>query len=238
LKQTAIRAGFQRYKHQNVLKRLPAFIFLPFSEEDSINGLAEKHGSEIRKIYYFIRKNPEKFEEFVRLLTLPVFFDIIKKFESSDKTGKSRRRVRLIADDTKSEKFGKKTEMIHKMFDPSKKRYIMGYNYVFLIAVSGDIVLPLSLLLWLPKEHPDHRTENDIVAKEILCIKEECEKQCFDLKEVGFVFDSAYCVQKVIKAAQKSGLRTITKPKNIHKFEYEGENLTPKQICEKTVDRN
>lgn len=238
LKQTAIRANFQWHKYQDTLKWLPLFIFIPFLEEDSINGLAEKHGSEIRKLYYLIRKNPEKFEEFVRLLTLPVFFGIMKKFESSNETERSRNRVRLIIDDTGSEKFGKKMEMIHKMFDPSKKQYIMGYNYVFFIAKSGNITIPLSFLLWLPKGHPDHLTKNDIAANEILRINRECEKKCYDLKKVEFVFDSAYCVQKVIKAAQKTGITIITKPKNNHKFKYEDMNFTPKEIYEKTADLN
>lgn len=233
LRTAVIRAGFPYHKSPGLYQWLPAFVFLPFSEENSISELAERHGRKLRGLYDLLRKYPDAFEKFVRVLTRPLFFEILSSFGLSDATGKSRRRVRIIIDDTKSEKFGKRMEFIHKLYDHSKKRYIMGYSYVLMIVSSGDMIFPLSFVLWLPEGHPDHRSKNDIARDELIKLKSECDKKGFDLGETEFLTDSGYCVQKVIRPARNAGLRIITKPANTHKFGFGNEKLTPKEIIGK-----
>ncbi|MDM8538810.1 transposase [Desulfobacterales bacterium HSG17] len=213
------------------------FILLPFLEEDSLNELSEKPGLKLRKLYKILIRHSDAFEKLLRMLTLPIFFELMDKFNKSDETGKSRRRIRIIFDDTNVEKYGKCMEFIHKLFDHAKDRYIMGYNYVLLLAVSDDMVFPLSFVLWLPKEHPDYRSKNDIARDEILHLEKECDKNGYCLEEVEILFDSAYCVPKVMKTANDAGLRIVTKSGNTHKFEFEGEQLTPSEIIEKVKDR-
>ncbi len=171
------------------------------------------------------------------MLAMPLFFDFLREFSLSDATAQSRRRIRIIFDDTKVEKFGKYMEFIHKLFDHTKDRYIMGYNYVLMLAVSGDMAVPLSFVLWLPAKHPDHRSKNDIARDEIIRLKKACDRQGYDLGEVELLFDSAYHVQKVMNAADTAGFRVVSKADNRYKFEFEGELLKPSEVIEKVALR-
>ena len=232
-----IQARFPYHKYPLLYKWLWVFIMLPFFEEDSLNDLSEKHGKPLRKLYGLLRRHPETFEKFVHLFSLPLFFELLKDFHVANATSRSRQRLKLIVDDTKAEKFGKCMEFLHKLYDHTKDDYIMGYNYVLVLVVSGTIVFPLSFILWLPKESPNYRSKNDIIRDEINALHTICKNRGQELTEVEFLGDSAYCVQKVLAAADKAGLRIITKPGNNHKFEFEGESLTPKEIIEKVKKR-
>ncbi len=113
----------------------------------------------------------------------------------------------------------------------------MGYNYVLMPAVSGDMAVPLSFILWLPAWHAEHRSKNDIARDEIIRLKTACDRQGYDLGEVELLFDSAYHVQKVMNAADTAGFRAVSKADNRYKFEYEGEHLKPSEIIEKIALR-
>lgn len=236
LKNLVISAGFPYHKDPLSYQRIWVFIMLPFMEEESLADLALRHGSELKKLYIILNRYPESFEKLLHLMSIPVLVTLLREFDLSDETEKSRRRIRIIIDDTKSEKFGKHMEFIHKLFDPAKKRYITGYNYIFMIAASGDTVFPLFSVLWIPNTHPGHRSRNDIAADEILKLKTACERHGCNFEETEILFDSAYCVQKVVIAAENAGFRLITKVGNTHKFEFGGELLTPGQITEKIKD--
>ncbi|MEZ4524756.1 MAG: hypothetical protein R2941_02400 [Desulfobacterales bacterium] len=127
---------------------------LPFMEEESLADLALRHGSELKKLYIILNRHPESFEKLSHLVSIPVFVRLFREFDLSNETEKSRRRIRIIVDDTKSEKFGNHMEFIHKLSDHAKKRCITGYNYIFVIAASGDTVFPLSAVLWIPETSP------------------------------------------------------------------------------------
>lgn len=68
-------------------------------------------------------------------------------------------------------------------------------------------------------------------------LKQESENRGYSLNQVEITFDSAYCKQKVIKAAKQAGLTFVTKPNNNHLFEFEGQQLSPKEIIQKVKDR-
>jgi len=233
LRKLIIRAGFPYHKAPHYYERLWVFIMLPFMEEESPAELTAKHGKELKNIYPVLNKYPHAYDKVVRLLSMPLLFNLISKFDNSDETGKSRSRIRIIIDDTIAEKFGKNMEFIHKLFDHAEDRYIKGYNYILLLAVSGETVFPLSFVLWLPKTHTDYRSRNDIAADEIMKLKSACENRSLNLEEAELLSDSAYCVQKVVNIATDAGFRVITKAGNTHKFEYSGEDLTPREIIEK-----
>lgn len=233
LKNLVISAGFPYHKNPLLYERLWVFIMLPFMEEESLAELTLKHGSELKKLYILLNRYPQSSDNLLRLPSIPVFIRLPGEYELCDETEKSRRRIRIIADDTKAEKFGKNMEYIHKLFDPGKNRYISGYNYILLLAASGDTVFPLSFVLRLPKPHPGYRSRNDIAADEISELKAACESRGYNLENVEILFDSAYCVQKVVSAAQNAGLRVITKVGNTHKSEFGNELLTPREIIEK-----
>jgi hypothetical protein len=180
-------------------------------------------------------RHSEAFERLVRLLSLPLFFDLLEEFDAASDTAKSRRRVKIIVDDTNAEKFGKCMEFLHKLYDHCHDTYLMGYNYVLILVVSGSVAFPLGYVLWLPKEHPKYRSKNDIAHDEILELQAQCDTRDVELKEVEFLADSAYCVQKVVSAADNAGFRVITKPGNCHKFEYDGELLKPREIIERVA---
>lgn len=194
------------------------------------HDISEKHGKELRKLYKILINHPLQFQKLISLLSVPLFFDLLEDFEKADATKQSRTRLQLIIDDTKSEKYGKCMDFIHKLFDSNKKEYIMGYNYVFVIVVSGDFVFPLAVMLWLPKPHIDHQSKNDMVVDFLEDLNNQAIHRNQTLSEVEVTFDSAYCIQKVIQAAIISQLRIVTKPSNNHKFEFNGDELTPKQI--------
>ena len=232
-----IRAGFPYHKDPLLYHWLWVFIMLPFLDEDSLNELSEKHGKPLRKLYRLLRRYPKVFERFVQLFSRPLFFELLDELEGANGTAQSRQRIKLIVDDTKAEKFGKCMEFLHKLYDHTKDEYIMGYNYVLLLAVSGSVAFPLSFILWLPKEHPDYRSKNDIVCDELTALYTTCDAKGYSLTEVEFLGDSAYCVQKVFALADKA-FRVITKPGNTHKFEFEEEKLTPKEIIDKVKKRH
>ncbi|MDM8554597.1 hypothetical protein QUF75_07690 [Desulfococcaceae bacterium HSG7] len=100
-------------------------------------------------------------EKPLRMLAVPLFFDFLRDFRLSDATAQSRKRIRIVFDDTKVEKFGKYMEFIHKLSDHTWDRHIMGYNYILMPAISGDTALPLSFVLRLPAWHPEHRSKTD-----------------------------------------------------------------------------
>ena len=64
-------------------------------------------------------------------------------------------------------------------------------------------------------------------------LKSRGDAQNQALSEVEITFDSAYCVQFVLKAVFKAELRCVTKPDNNHKFEFEDQLLTPNELVEK-----
>ncbi len=127
-------------------------------------------------------------------------------------------------------------EFIHKLFDHAHKRYIMGYNPVLILAMFGDLVFPLSVMLWLPKTHPAYRSKNDLTGDLLTHLKGESDRRGGSLEQVDILFDSAYCVQKVVCKAQQAGLRVVSKASNNHKFEWEGEWFTPKELIEKVKE--
>ncbi|MCP4149388.1 MAG: transposase, partial [bacterium] len=230
-----IRAGFPYHKSPRQYHLIWLFILLPFSEEDTLNELSEKYGKDLRKLYKILARRPEASEKLLRMSAMPLFFDFLRDFCLSDATAQSRKRIRIIFDDTKVEKFGKYMEFIHKLSDHTKDRHIMGYNYVLMPAVSGDTALPLSFVLWLPAWHPEHRSKNDIARDEIIRLKTACDRQGYDLGEVEPLHDSAYHVQKVMNAADTAGFRIVSKADNRYKFESEGVPLKPSEIIEKVT---
>lgn len=231
-----IEAGFPYHKSPHLWQWIWVFVLLPFLDEDTLNDLSEKYGKEVRALYRLLMRYPKAFEKLLRILTMPLFFNLFRDFDISDATAQSRKRIRIIFDDTKAEKTGRYMEFIHKLFDNAKNRYIMGYNYVLMLAVSGDTVIPLAFVLWLPAEHPDHRSKNDIARDEIIRLKKACGRKGYDLGEVELLFDSAYHVQKVMNAANEAGFRVISKADNRHRFEFGGELLTPLEIMEKVAE--
>jgi len=232
-----IRAGFPYHKAPHLYRWLWVFVLLPFLEEATLNELAEKHGKELKQLYGILRTYPQSFERLVRLISLPLLLEQMEEFSELNDTAKSRRRIRIIVDDTKTEKYGQCMEWLHKLFDHCTDTYIMGYNFVLLLVVSGEMVFPLGFVLWLPSSHADYRSKNDIVRDEITQLQAECEAHEVSLEDVELLCDSAYCRQKVVLTAQHAGLRVITKPGNTHKFVFEGEKLTPKEIIERVKGR-
>jgi len=232
-----IGAGFPYHKSPHLYQWVWVFILLPFLEEDTLSELSGKYGGDLRKLYRILTRHPEAFEKLLRMLAMPLFFGLLDDFGLSGETEQSRRRIRIIFDDTKAEKSGKYMEFIHKLFDNAKDRYIMGCNYVLMLAVSGDTVIPPAFVLWLPAGHPDHRSKNDIACDEIIRLRKACDRRGCDLGEVELTFDSAYHVQKVMNAANAAGFRVISKADGKYKFEFEGELLTPSEIIEKVAER-
>ncbi|MCP4104656.1 MAG: hypothetical protein GY749_03825 [Desulfobacteraceae bacterium] len=99
-----IEAGFPYHKSPHLYRWLWVFILLPFLEQYTLNDLSENYGRELRKLYVILMRHPKAFEKLLRLLALPVFFELLSEFDASDDTAKSRKRPMLIVDDTKSEK--------------------------------------------------------------------------------------------------------------------------------------
>ena len=212
---------------------------LPFLDEYSLNDLIKKHGKVLRNVYRILNKYPQAFEKLLHTLTIPVFFELLAEFESAkNETAKSRKRLELVIDDTQGEKMGKCMEFIHKLFDHCKDRYIMGYNFVFVLVIRGEDVFPLSMMLWLPKKHKDHRTKIEMSRDFINTLKKEGDKRQATLKDVDITFDSAYYKNKLIKAVDNADLRLVSKPSNTFKFEFEDEFLHPKEITEKVKNRS
>jgi hypothetical protein len=232
-----IQAGFAYHKSPRLYQWLWVFILIPFLEEDSLNELSEKYGKQLRKLYPILIRYHQAFERLLHLMASPLFFEQLAKFSKGNSSYQSRHRPLIIIDDTKTEKFGDYMEFIHKLFDHVKDDYIMGYNPVLILSAFGDFVFPIGIKLWLPKEHPDHRSKNDMACEFIALLKTTSRKRNQSLDQVEITFDSAYCKQKVIKAAKQAGLTVVSKPGNTYKFEFEGQRLSPKQIIEKVKCR-
>lgn len=161
------------------------------------------------------------------------FLQFKEEFYDSNESKLRSNRIHLVVDDTFSAKFGHCMEFIHKLFDSGKKQYIMGYNYVFVIAISGNFIFPLFGSVRLPKTHVKHRSKNDILIDFIEDLESQTVSKGHTLSEIELSFDSAYCVQKVMKAVFDAEFRCITKPNNNHKFEFDGQDVTPAELIEK-----
>jgi len=237
LRTLVVSAGFPYHKSPHLYQWLWVFILLPFLEEDTLNELRENYGKPLRALYRILIRHPQAFARLLHSLTFPLFFEVVEEFEHLDDSAKSRKRPKMIIDDTKSERFGKAMEFIHKLFDPGKDRYIWGYNYVLVLVKAGELVFPLSIMLWVPDTHPQHRSKNDMVREFLQTLQAETQKRGQSLEEVELLIDSAYHVVKVITAAKVLGIRIISKAANTHKFEFEGERLYPREIIEKVKHR-
>ena len=168
----------------------------------------------------------------VSLLAVPLFFELLEEFYNSNETSQSRNRILLVADDTKSEKYGHCMEFIHKLFSRYKKQYIMGYNYVFVIVISGNFIFPLFVSLWRSSPHVKHRSKNEMLIDFLEDLEFQATARSQTLSEIELSFDSAYCIQKVMRAVSNAGLRVITKPNNNHKFEFDNQKLTPAELID------
>jgi len=177
-----IQAGAPIHKSPHLYQWLWVFILLPFLPEDTLNELSDKHGKELRQLYQIRVKYPRSVEKRVSFLAVPLFFELLEEFNNSNERSRRRNRIQLIVDDTKSEKYGHGMEFIHKLFDSGKKQYIKGYNYVFVIVVSGHFIFPLYVGLWLPEPHVKPRSKNDRLIdfiedlKSIVAATKNCQK--------------------------------------------------------------
>ena len=76
-----------------------------------------------------------------------------------------------------------------------------------------------------------------MVREFLQTLQAETQKRGQSLEEVELLIDSAYHGEKVITAAQKLGIRILSKAANTHKFEFEGKRLYPREIIEKVKHR-
>ena len=107
LRKSVISAGFPYHRDPLSYERIRVFIMLPFMEGESPADLALGHGSELKKLYIILNRHPESSERVLHLTGIPVFVTLLRESDLSGETEKSRRRIRVIIDDTKSEKFVK-----------------------------------------------------------------------------------------------------------------------------------
>jgi len=107
LRKSVISAGFPYHRDPLSYERIRVFIMLPFMEGESPADLALGHGSELKKLYIILNRHPESSERLLHLTGIPVFVTLLRESDLSGETEKSRRRIRVIIDDTKSEKFVK-----------------------------------------------------------------------------------------------------------------------------------
>ena len=54
---------------------------------------------------------------------------------------------------------------------------MMGSNPVWILAVFGDLVLPLSVMRWLPKTPPTYRSKNDLTGDFITHVQRESDRR-------------------------------------------------------------
>ena len=76
LRTIVIRAGFPWHKSPSLYQWMWVFILLPFLEDDSLNGLIEKHGAELRELYKILIRHADAFENLLRILTMPFFLNL------------------------------------------------------------------------------------------------------------------------------------------------------------------
>jgi hypothetical protein len=107
---------------------------------------------------------------------------------------------------------------------------------MFVIAQNGNMIFPLYVGLWLPEFHVKHRSKNDMLIDFIKDLKSRLAQKSHQLSEVEITFDSAYCVQKVMNVVSQASFRCVTKPNNNHKFDLEGQKLTPAELIEKVKE--
>ena len=169
-------------------------MMLPFLPEDTLNELSDKHGKELRRLYQILIRYPHSFEKLVSLLAVPRIEELLEEFSNSNVRSLRSNRIHLIVDDTFSAKYGHCMEFIHKLFDSGKKQYIKGYNYMFVIVVSGNFIFPLFVSLWLPEPHVKHRSKNDMLIDFIKDLNSLFTASVQTLSEVEITEDSAYCV--------------------------------------------
>jgi len=237
LRNQVILAGFPYHENPHLYQWLWVFILLPFLEEDTLNELAEKHGKDLRALYRILRQYPDAFRKLVQQISWPLFFKKMATYRQRNESYQSRHHPILIADDTQSEKFGKCIAFVKKLFDYTEQRYIMAHNMVLILVGFGDVVFPMAITLWRPKDQPGHQSKNRIVADFLESLKAEAARRGVSLKDVDITFDSAYTAGFVINAATDAGLRVTSKAKSRYVFEFEGQTCSAAQIIEIVKER-
>ena len=113
----------------------------------------------------------------------------------------------------------------------------MGDNPVVMLAVFGDLVFPLSVRLWLPKPHPQYRSNNALTGDFITHLKRESDRRGGARDQVAILCDRAYGVQKVVWKAQQSGVSVVSPASHHPKVAWAGAWFTPKELIEKVKER-
>lgn len=161
----------------------------------------------------------------------PLLQALVEHLQSWDCTATDGSRGVLILDDTPLEKFGRKMQGAHSVYDHAKRHFVWGYPLVNLIYQAKRIVYPVGFRLQSKRRtgrKPKIKRTKIVLAMQLL---KEAAQRGLNVRAV--VFDPAYCAVKLLRHLDDIGYHWVTRLASNRVVEIDGERMSAKQLARK-----
>jgi len=200
-------------------KKLMAFILMPIFNVKSINQI---HNQKIKDgLYNFFKNNSDTLDALTFLMFcsfqfLCYWIDYLKTKSSSVQ---AKNWIRIIIDDSDTQKFGKMMQCISTFFSHGNQRYIDGFQYVAIFISIGDKVkFPVAIKLYPPKTGISKLDIAQHLLQQLFS-----QLQATNLwfpKHSLVLFDSWYLSKKLVAFLNQHQLKYLGKAKSNWKYRF------------------
>lgn len=162
---------------------------------------------------------------------VPVLHSLVEQLQSWDVTATCGDRGILILDDTPLEKFGRKMQGAHSVYDHAKRHFVWGYPLVNLVYQAKRIVYPIGFRLQCKRlrgRKPKVKRTKIVLAMQLL---QDAARRGLSVRAV--VFDPAYCAVKLLRRLDDIGYHWVTRLASSRIVEIDGERMSAKQLARK-----
>lgn len=191
---------------QDILVEL---ILLPVLYFESINDLSESAGRN-KNAYYDLLKDPKvNWLLLLQEITWYLFLSLLQIYQSStDKSFRSRWRIRILVDDTLIRRWSLKMAGVYNIWNSIDKHFMYAQKVVFLAISVGDgkFVFPLVYAFTKPKTAINRAKPVDIVIEILCALHQAAQEQNLTFEGLRLVGDSGYTNKDIVAIARLLGL--------------------------------
>lgn len=137
----------------------------------------------------------------------------------------------LVLDDTVLEKFGRRMQGAHSLYDHAKRRFVWGYALVNLLYAKGKVAYPVSFHL---QSKPRRGRRPSVPRTKItlaMQLLEQAARQQLLVRAV--VFDPAYCANRLLRHLDDLGYHWVSRLACTRIVTVDGKRLSVKQLARK-----
>lgn len=196
-----------------------AFILMPIFNVKSINQI---NNQKIKDgLYNFFKNNSDILDALTFLMFCSFQFLCywIHYLKTKSLSVQAKNWIRIIIDDSDTQKFGKMMEYISKFFSHANQRYIEGFQYVAIFVSIGDKVkFPVAIKLYPAKTGI---SKLDIAQKLLQQLFNQLQAANLWFPKHSLVlFDSWYLSKKLVAFLNQHQLKYIGKAKSNWKYRF------------------